>query len=118
MSRAPARRGRLPHHSATRHCQGREAGCRWRLLISSYILRTGGVESPKRKPRECANTPGRDQRSALPGGEMPVVTLYRHGVSMGVPPMTSTHKRAKRDVVTGWSAGATRRNLRFLYSID
>ncbi len=32
--------------------------------------------------------------------------------------MTSTHKRAKRDVVTGWSAGATRRNLRFLYSID
>ena len=49
---------------------------------------------------------------------MPVVTLYRHGVSMGVPPMTSTHKRAKRDVVTGWSAGATRRNLRFLYSID
>lgn len=49
---------------------------------------------------------------------MPVVTLYRHGVSMGVPPMTSTHKRAKRDVVNGWSAGATRRNLRFLYSID
>jgi hypothetical protein len=49
---------------------------------------------------------------------MPVVTLYRHGVSMGVPPMTNTHKRAKRDVVTGWSAGATRRNLQFLYSID
>ena len=32
--------------------------------------------------------------------------------------MTNTHKRAKRDVVTGWSAGATRRNLQFLYSID
>lgn len=49
---------------------------------------------------------------------MPVVTLYRHGVSMGVPPMNNTHQRAKRDVVKGWSAGATRRNLQFLYSID
>lgn len=49
---------------------------------------------------------------------MPVVTLYRHGVSMGVAPMSNQHPRAKRDIVVGWSAGAARRNLRFLYSID
>lgn len=32
--------------------------------------------------------------------------------------MSNQHPRAKRDIVVGWSAGAARRNLRFLYSID
>ena len=32
--------------------------------------------------------------------------------------MSNHHPRAKRDIVVGWSAGAARRNLRFLYSID
>lgn len=49
---------------------------------------------------------------------MPVVKLYRHGITMGVAPMINNHPRAKRDVVVGWSAGAARRNLQFLYSID
>lgn len=49
---------------------------------------------------------------------MPVVTVYRHGVTMGVAPMTNNHPRAKRDIVVGWSPGAARRNLQFLYSID
>ena len=32
--------------------------------------------------------------------------------------MSNQHPRVKRDIVVGWSAGAARRNLRFLYSID
>lgn len=48
---------------------------------------------------------------------MPVVTVYRHGVTAGVPPLKNDHQRALRDVVGGWSEGATRRNTRFLYSV-
>lgn len=48
---------------------------------------------------------------------MPVVTVYRHGVTAGVPPLKNDHQRALRDVIGGWSEGATRRNTRFLYSI-
>ena len=32
---------------------------------------------------------------------MPVVTVYRHGVTAGVPPMNNDHQRALRDVVGG-----------------
>ena len=49
---------------------------------------------------------------------MPVLTEYRHGMSMGIPPGRNTHVRAKRDTVEGWSDSSTRRNTRFLYSVD
>lgn len=49
---------------------------------------------------------------------MPVVSLYRHGVTGGVPPMKNSHPRAIRGDVGGWSDGATRRNTQFLYSVD
>ena len=48
---------------------------------------------------------------------MPIVTVYRHGATAGVPPMKNDHLRALRGEVGGWSEGATRRNTRFLYSI-
>ena len=49
---------------------------------------------------------------------MPVLTVYRHGASCGVPPMKNDHMRAKRGEVGGWSEGAARRNVRFLYGIE
>lgn len=49
---------------------------------------------------------------------MPIVTEYRHGLTMGIPPGKNDHMRAKRDAVEGWSDSSTRRNTRFLYSID
>lgn len=48
---------------------------------------------------------------------MPVVSVYRHGVTAGIAPV-SNHKRAKRGEIHGWSPGAVRRSLKFLYSID
>ena len=48
---------------------------------------------------------------------MPVITLYRHGMTGGVAPKGNAHVRAKRGEVGGWSEGATRRNTRFLYSV-
>ncbi len=49
---------------------------------------------------------------------MPVITEYRHGLTGGIPPGRNTHLRAKRDAVVGWSEASTRRNTRFLYSVD
>lgn len=49
---------------------------------------------------------------------MPVISLYRHGVTGGVPPMKNDHDRAMRGDVGGWSEGATRRNTQFLYSVQ
>lgn len=49
---------------------------------------------------------------------MPIVRLYPHGLTGGVPPMKNDHLRAPRGDVQGWSHGATRRNVRFLMSID
>ena len=49
---------------------------------------------------------------------MPVLTEYRHGMTMGIPPGRNDHMRAKRDDVNGWSDSSTRRNTRFLYSVD
>jgi hypothetical protein len=37
---------------------------------------------------------------------------------MGIPPGRNEHLRAKRDVVEGWTDSSTRRNTRFLYSVD
>lgn len=48
---------------------------------------------------------------------MPVVTVYRHGATAGIGSV-GKHERAKRGEVKGWSAGAVRRNLAFLRSID
>lgn len=48
---------------------------------------------------------------------VPVVTVYRHGARAGVAPMRNSHNRGVRGAVTGWSAGATRRNTQFLYSV-
>jgi hypothetical protein len=48
---------------------------------------------------------------------MPVVTVYRHGVTGGTPPRVNSHVRAPRGDVGGWSVGATTRNTKFLYSV-
>lgn len=49
---------------------------------------------------------------------MPVLTEYRHGMTMGIPPGRNDHQRAKRRPVEGWTDATTRRNTRFLYSVD
>ena len=49
---------------------------------------------------------------------MPVLTEYRHGLTMGIPPSRNDHMRAKREAVEGWSDSSTRGNTRFLYSVD
>jgi hypothetical protein len=49
---------------------------------------------------------------------MPVITGYRHGTSAGRPPSVNSHPRAKREKCQGWTDGATRRNTRFLQSVD
>lgn len=49
---------------------------------------------------------------------MPVLKVYRNGVTMGRAPGKNDHERAKRGEVTGWSASAARRNLAFLRSIE
>lgn len=49
---------------------------------------------------------------------MPVLTEYRHGMTMGIPPRRNDHQRAKRQAVEGWTDSSTRRNTRFLYSVD
>lgn len=48
---------------------------------------------------------------------MPVLTVYRHGATAGIGTV-GDHERAKRGEVKGWTAGAVRRNLAFLRSID
>lgn len=49
---------------------------------------------------------------------MRLVTLYRHGLTMGTPNMKGNKSPAKRGQVDGWSKSATRRNLAFLRSAD
>ena len=49
---------------------------------------------------------------------MPVLTEYRHGSTMGIPPGRNDHMRVKRQEVEGWTDASTRRNTRFLYSVD
>jgi len=48
---------------------------------------------------------------------MPVIKLYHHGVTAGIPPMKNTHQRALRGHVVGWSHKATRSNTAFLRSV-
>lgn len=49
---------------------------------------------------------------------MPVLTEYRHGLTMGIPPGRNDHMRVKREAVEGWTDASTRRNTAFLRSID
>lgn len=49
---------------------------------------------------------------------MPVIRLYPHGMTAGVAPNVKNHTPPKRGKVSGWSHGATRRNTRFLYSVE
>lgn len=49
---------------------------------------------------------------------MPVLKVYHHGITAGVPPKVNDHLRGKRGVVGGWSSASTRSNTRFLYSVD
>lgn len=49
---------------------------------------------------------------------MPVLRLYPHGLTGGVPPSSGSHERALRGKVEGWSDGATRRNTAFLRSVE
>ena len=49
---------------------------------------------------------------------MAVITEYRFGESMGIPPGVNSHQRGKRDSVQGWTDSSTRRLTRFLYSVD
>ena len=49
---------------------------------------------------------------------MPVITEYRHGATAGIPPTVNSHPRAPRSECAGWSESSTRRNTRFLYSVD
>lgn len=48
---------------------------------------------------------------------MPVIQLYHHGFTGGVPPSVNDHPRAKRSTVGGWSPVSIRSNTRFLYSV-
>lgn len=49
---------------------------------------------------------------------MRTLKVYLHGATMGTRPSTNSHNRAKRGKVGGWSAGATRRNVAFLRSVE
>jgi len=49
---------------------------------------------------------------------MAIITLHRHGASIGTPPSrTNGTASAKRSEIKGWSFDAIRRNIRFLRSI-
>lgn len=49
--------------------------------------------------------------------KMPVIKVYRHGYTCGIPPEKNDHIRAKRGNVGGWSNSSTRSNTNFLRSI-
>jgi hypothetical protein len=49
---------------------------------------------------------------------MPIFKMYCNGFTGGVPPTKVNLEPSKRGVVTGWSESATRRNTKFLYSVD
>lgn len=49
---------------------------------------------------------------------MRTLKVYLHGATMGTQPGNNSHVRTKRGKVGGWSAGATRRNVAFLRSVE
>lgn len=48
---------------------------------------------------------------------MPVLRVYQHGLTAGIPPGDNNHVRAKRGECEGWTHSSTRSNTRFLYSV-
>lgn len=48
---------------------------------------------------------------------MPVLKLYRHGLTAGIPP-TNPAGRGRKGKVQGWSNASTRSNTRFLYAVE
>ena len=49
---------------------------------------------------------------------MPILRVYRHGLTGGIPPRVNVHLRALRGDIGGWTNRSTRSNTRFLYSVD
>jgi hypothetical protein len=49
---------------------------------------------------------------------MPVVKVYRNGLTAGVAPTCPIIPETDRGIVQGWTKGSVRRNLAFLYSVD
>jgi hypothetical protein len=49
---------------------------------------------------------------------MPVVKVYRNGMTAGVAPSCPVLPETERGIVQGWTKGSVRRNLAFLYSVD
>lgn len=49
---------------------------------------------------------------------MRTLKVYLHGATMGTPPASTKHLKAKRGEVHGWSTSATRRNVAFLRSVE
>lgn len=49
---------------------------------------------------------------------MRTLKVYLHGATMGTPPASTKHPKAKRGEVQGWSSSATRRNVAFLRSVE
>lgn len=49
---------------------------------------------------------------------MRVISLYRHGFTLGTPPKMPNRTPVKRGTVSGWSESASRRNMTFLRSVD
>lgn len=49
---------------------------------------------------------------------MPVLRLYRHGLTAGTPPSANSHQRGKRGNVGGWSKSSIRSNTNFLFAVD
>jgi hypothetical protein len=49
---------------------------------------------------------------------VPVVRLYRHGLTAGTPPGANSHGRGKRGECLGWSASSIRTNTNFLFGVD
>lgn len=49
---------------------------------------------------------------------MPVIKVYHHGLTAGIPPMKNDHQRGLKQALAGWSASSTRNNTKFLYSVE
>jgi hypothetical protein len=49
---------------------------------------------------------------------MAVITLYPNGSVCGVPPLKMNHKRGKRQKCKGWTKSVSRRQTKWLYSVE
>jgi hypothetical protein len=98
------------------------------LLICSFISPRLGLSfarstpflaalSRQRKPPHPLKRTG-GRWPAMQGRCMPVLRVYRHGFTAGIPPLNNSHLRGLRGDVKGWTKAATRSNNRFLWSVD